>query len=410
MDSNDSETPSVEVQIATGDYHTCALRDGAVRCWGYGEFGQLGYGNANAIGDDETPASAGDVELPGPAVQIAAGGLHTCALLKDGSVYCWGSGFFGQLGYGNTNRIGDDETPTSAGPVDVGGIAIEISAGGSQTCAVIEGGSLRCWGFGGYGSLGLGDTRNIGNDEVPASIPSIDVGAAVTHVECGTSHVCAITDGGGVVCWGSNANGQLGRGNIDDIGDNELPSSGSTTNVGAPVTHLSAGLYHVCALTDQNAARCWGANESGELGYGNTADVGNDEAPSTAGDLELGAVAAVSAGGIFWYDDSGIYFHGHSCGVLTTGDVRCWGNNDHGQLGIADTASIGDNEDPSVTADLGAPAKGIAVGGFHSCAVLESGEVTCWGGNARGQLGRGNTADIGDDETPASAGPLSLWE
>lgn len=106
------------VQIALGYSHTCALLDtGAVRCWGENAIGQLGYGHTNPIGDNESPASVGDVQLGGKAVEIAAGYQHTCALLDTGALRCWGEGTFGALGYGDTNAIGDAETPASAGDV-----------------------------------------------------------------------------------------------------------------------------------------------------------------------------------------------------------------------------------------------------------------------------------------------------
>ena len=108
------------LQIVAGFYHTCALLEGGmVRCWGIGVNGQLGYANQNHIGDDETPASTGDVNVGGTVVQITAGGYHTCALLEGDAARCWGAGAFGRLGYGNTNNIGDDESPASAGDVDV---------------------------------------------------------------------------------------------------------------------------------------------------------------------------------------------------------------------------------------------------------------------------------------------------
>ena len=125
------------VQISAGGSHTCALLDnGAVRCWGSNEYGQLGYPNTPNIGDDEPAGAGGDVVLGGPAIQISAGGIMTCALLATGSVRCWGYGADGGLGYGNTNNIGDDETPASAGDVPIGGRAVQLSAG-VATCALL---------------------------------------------------------------------------------------------------------------------------------------------------------------------------------------------------------------------------------------------------------------------------------
>jgi len=111
--------------ITAADEHTCALLDnGRVRCWGFGNSGRLGYGTTNDIGDDETPGSVGPVDLGSgrTARAITAGGAHTCALLDNGAVRCWGWGDSGRLGYGNTNTIGDDETPGTVGPVDLAGL------------------------------------------------------------------------------------------------------------------------------------------------------------------------------------------------------------------------------------------------------------------------------------------------
>jgi alpha-tubulin suppressor-like RCC1 family protein len=103
------------VQVAVGQYHTCAvLTSGSVRCWGLGNSGQLGYGNGNWIGDNELPSSAGDVNVGGPVVQVAAGGLHTCALLSTGAVRCWGENSARQLGYYDGLDIA---LPASAGDV-----------------------------------------------------------------------------------------------------------------------------------------------------------------------------------------------------------------------------------------------------------------------------------------------------
>jgi alpha-tubulin suppressor-like RCC1 family protein len=132
--------------------------------WGY-----LGYGHGNNIGDDETPASAGDVNVGGAAVELTAGPFHTCARLDTGAARCWGLGPDGQLGYGNTNVIGDDETPAAAGDVDVGGSVVGIAAGGVHSCAVLGTGAVRCWGWGYLGVLGYGNTDSIGDDETPAS-------------------------------------------------------------------------------------------------------------------------------------------------------------------------------------------------------------------------------------------------
>jgi alpha-tubulin suppressor-like RCC1 family protein len=197
-----------------------------VRCWGASEFGQLGYGNTDTIGDDETPASAGDVPLGAPALHIGAGIYHTCAVLTTRAVRCWGRNDSGQLGYGNTDTIGDDETPASEGDVDLGGpLASALSAGFTHTCTLLRDGHVRCWGSGFWGRLGYGNTNSIGDDETPASVGDVFLGGTAIQIAAGDAHNCALLAGGNVRCWGANDAGQLGYGNTDRIGDDETPAS-----------------------------------------------------------------------------------------------------------------------------------------------------------------------------------------
>ncbi len=400
----------IEAQVVAAGHHSCALSGaGAVRCWGYSHVGQIGYGTTDNVGDDETPASVGDVNVGGTVVQLAAGDVHTCALLDTGAVRCWGTGWYGRLGYGNTNDIGDDEKPAVAGDVDVGGTVVQLSGGYHHTCALLDTGGVRCWGYGRYGSLGYGNTQNVGDDEPPAVVGDVPIGYAVAQVSAGYWHTCALLTTGAVRCWGWGADGQLGYGNTEDIGDNELPSSAGNVPVGGTVVQLAGGYYHTCALLDTGAVRCWGRGDYGALGYGSTQDIGDDETPASAGDVDLGGAAVLITTGLH-----------HSCALLEDGAVKCWGRSDKGQLGYANTASIGDNETPaSVGAvdiasmssdDVGVTEiHGLAAGHSHTCALLGNDMVRCWGNGTYGQLGYANTDHIGDDETPESAGNVPLF-
>jgi len=161
--------------LDVGRFHACAvLSQGSVRCWGFGGGGLLGYGAENTIGDDETPAAAGPVDLGAgrTAVGLSVGAFHACAVLDDGTVRCWGFGGDGRLGYANTAAIGDDETPGSAGPVNLGAgrTAKALTAGRAHSCAVLDDGTVRCWGFGFDGRLGYGNQDSIGDDETPGSV------------------------------------------------------------------------------------------------------------------------------------------------------------------------------------------------------------------------------------------------
>jgi len=417
--SQPSSPASGQLDVAT--YHSCAVLVSAdVRCWGFNGDGQLGYGNRNTIGDDETPGSVGPLSpVPGRTVTaIATGDFHTCALLDDGSVRCWGYAFDGQLGYGNRDSIGDDEAPGSVGPVDLDpgpgvGRAVAISAGGRHTCAVLDNGDVRCWGLAANGQLGYGNaptgTRpvNIGDTEKPAMVEPVNLGGGkAIAVSAGGEHTCAILVGGSVRCWGNGQNGRLGYGNTTMIGDDETPGSVAPVSLGQGATAISAGDFHTCAVLNDRSVRCWGNATDGELGYVNTTWIGDDEFPSSVGPVDLdpgpgsGRALAISAG------------RSHTCAVLEDRNVRCWGLGVYGRLGYGNTKSIGDNEAPGSVGpvDLGAghTALAVAAGQAHTCARLDDGNVRCWGFADSGLLGYCNKNRIGDDETPGSVGPVAL--
>jgi alpha-tubulin suppressor-like RCC1 family protein len=277
-------------RVATGPLsdHTCAVLDsGAVRCWGDGSVWQLGYSSQENIGDDEAPAQAGDVDVGGPVEDVRTGFQRTCALLRSGAVRCWGSGAFGGLGYGSTENVGDDETPADAGDVPLGARAVRLAVGSLHSCALLSSGTVRCWGIGADGELGYGNTENIGDDETPASAGDVDVGGAVVEIVAGGGHTCALLETGKVRCWGLGTSGQLGYADTKNVGDDETPAAAGDVDVGGPVVHLTAGTNHTCALLDSGGVRCWGSGGSGRLGYGNTRNVGDDELPASAGDVEV---------------------------------------------------------------------------------------------------------------------------
>ena len=205
------------------------MSTGGVKWWGASEIGCLGYPGPHYdwdIGDNETPASKGDVDIGGPAIQVTAGEAHTCALLRTGKVRCWGSYSNGRLGYDIHQNIGDDETPASAGNVDVGtGTVVQLTAGDTHTCALLDTGAMRCWGTGSEGELGYANIDAIGDDETAGSGGDVDVGGAVVQAVAGDYHTCALLDTGVLRCWGWGAEGQLGYGNTNDIGDDETPDS-----------------------------------------------------------------------------------------------------------------------------------------------------------------------------------------
>ena len=222
-------------KIGAGVVHTCALLDTAqVKCWG-GRI-PLGIGTNRDTGDN--PSEMGnflptlDLGIGRTVVELSVGELHNCVLLDNGDLKCWGFNAFGQLGYGDTEDRGDElsEMGDQLPVVDLGTgrTAVQISAGGSQTCAILDNGELKCWGGSFTGQLGYGDTQSRGSapNQMGDFLPAIDLGTGRTAVQVatggvlfGSNHTCALLDNGQVKCWGRGAVGNLGYGDILNRGD-----------------------------------------------------------------------------------------------------------------------------------------------------------------------------------------------
>ncbi len=335
--------------ISLGDTHTCAIQDnGRIKCWGRNAEGQLG--------DGTTLDRAAPTAIPGlnsGSVTIAAGAYHTCALNHGGQALCWGSNLYGQLGDGTlTTRF------MPWGVSGLNGSAYAIDGGFYHTCALTSAGGVKCWGYNSYGQLGDGTHT----DRVaPVDVVGLNSGARA--IAAGDYHSCAIAANGRVVCWGENSAGQLGNGTM--INQN---TPVDVIDLGGHVLALTAGGQHSCALTDTGAVKCWGRNDFGQLGDGTNT---NRTAPVEVAGL-TGGVRAVSAG------------HMHTCAVMTTGSVKCWGRNGNGQLG---DGTKRDRNTPVDVSGLTSGAQDVASARDHTCALLETGGMKCWGDNRYGQLG-----------------------
>ena len=237
--------------ISAGSNHTCALTTaGGVKCWGWGEFGELGDGTGNR---HHTPVDVSG--LTSGVAAISAGHNVTCAITTMGGMRCWGDNFNGQLGDGtNVGRLT---------PVDVSGLTsgvTSMSVGLGQTCAVTSAGGAKCWGYNHFGELGDGTTTD---RLTPVDVSGLTSGVAT--ISGNEFHTCAVTTAGGAKCWGFNGTGAVGDGTLHrrltPVDVNGLTSGVAT---------ISTGVQFTCALKTAGAATCWGSGFNGQLGDGST--------------------------------------------------------------------------------------------------------------------------------------------
>ncbi|HXY48305.1 MAG TPA: putative Ig domain-containing protein [Terriglobales bacterium] len=357
--------------LAAGDKHTCALLpNGTVECWGANYSGQLGNGTRV---DSDTPVTVSG--LTG-VTAISAGGGHTCALLANGTVECWGSNSYGELG----NTTCDHCQPTASSvPVPVSGLTgvIGIAAGYKDTCALIVGGAVECWGDNSDFELANSSTTDA-YAPVPVVGPSGDnlqgaiaIASSAGQGGIGAGHTCALIYDGTVDCWGDNTYGQLG--------EYPLPPSQAVSVGGlSGAIAISAGFAHTCALIYDGTVKCWGWDSWGQLGDGTTTD---SITPVSVAGLS-GRAIGIAAG------------YGHTCALLDNGTAQCWGANEFGELGdgtAVPAPPFGDHSAQTVSGLSGATS--IVAGEAYTCALLVDGSPQCWGYNSNGQLGNGSTSD-----------------
>ncbi len=380
--------------VSAGLRHTCALTaNGGVKCWGDNSKGQLG--------DESTTSSSSPVDVAGLASgvrAVSAGVFHTCALMNDNTVQCWGDNAYGQLG--------DGSTTASSHPVSVTGLSgvREIDTHlAYHACALTDAGVIKCWGANRFGQLGDGATEN---RKSPVDVTGLP--AAVQAVATGANHACALTAEGDVMCWGSNYFGQGGKNpgwapvqvqgletgvqsiDIDwdhacaivaggvkcwgnngagQLGDGTRTSRSKPTDVTgltAGVSSISIGLRFTCALTDAGEVKCWGMN----------ADIDSLVPVDAPGALDHIKGLAVGAN--------------HACVITQNNGVKCWGRNSAGQLGDGSTTY---RHQPVDVVGLTSGVRAISAGGWHTCALMMDGGVKCWGDNGSGQLGDGTVVD-----------------
>lgn len=391
---------SVVRRIAVGAHHACAIVDvpgraGLVSCWGDNANGRLGLGstaaqlsqpqldgNGKLVGVNLGTDSDGN---PHEAVAIAAGFEHTCAVLNDGKLKCWGGNSSGQLGIGSVAKVGASagEMGNALQAVDLKGVkAVSVSAGAGHSCAALADGSSKCWGDNYYGQLGQGSgvsSIGAGSGEMGrlASI-ALGTGAQVQAIHASSgAFTCAVLAGGSVKCFGKAVFGE----------NTAQPFFGLLGACFARASYNSSAV--ACASNPSLPA-------SSALGYYPT-DLGESLPSVRIGPVEA-AASQLATGDTF------------SCALLSDKTLRCWGANDRGQLGNGRTTHVGAN-----AAEMGAalpstlaPAAevqpiAVAAGAEHACAVLSNNTVKCWGGATENATGLKHLGIAGDALSPVTA-------
>jgi alpha-tubulin suppressor-like RCC1 family protein len=340
------------VSAAAGLLFTCGVRhDGSMFCWGDNSEKQLGTNSTQASIPSPT-------QLAGSRWQaVTAGQYHACALDSSNLLTCWGRADSGQLG----------KILSSGKPVANGEIVqladsdwATVAAGAYHTCAKKQDNSLWCWGQNFSGQLGLGVSAPQ-EEDTPTKVGDDMTWAMLT---VGSSHVCATKTDTTVWCWGSNSDGQIGSGSSATM---FVPAQIGS----AGVVWVAAGASHTCATYSDGSLACWGGNDAGQLGDGTTAKK-NVPTPVTGNGWAL-----VSAGG------------SHTCAIKTDGTLWCWGSNTSGQLG--DGSSVGHIQPTQVKSVTGTWSA-LSLGNSHTCGLLSTGSLYCWGDNSKGQIGVGTLA------------------
>ena len=361
LDETGSDLVGVK-ELALGYGHSCALLDDkSVKCWGTNEVGQLGQAA-------ETVSSAYPVVVPlesGFGVSaLDAGYGHTCAANESGQVRCWGWNVYGQVGSATAGRF-------SATPVEIIGLSDvkALSLGEAHTCALQKNGDAKCWGNNSLGQFGNGvEAVNRGYQLTPSTVVELDT---VQSVASGYLFSCALLEEGTAKCWGNNEFNQLG--NQSATSSQRFPSF-IETNTGAPfaaISQLALGYSHACALSEAGTVHCWGDNDMGQLGIGNTTASATPKQISTT--YLPSGVLSIAAG------------HAHNCAVISGGGVKCWGYNEFSQLGGSN--STANRTSPTTGISDLSNVNSLALGRAHSCALLFDGTVKCWGNNDYGQFG-----------------------
>ena len=374
--------------------NTCAVLDNnSVKCWGEGQVGRGGWGDNS---DRRTPTHVllgWQSGTPSLATEVGQGsgasGHHTCTIMVDGTIQCWGEDFSGQIGHGGNSGWHTTPYPVA---MPAGKTAIQVSNGGHHTCAIMDDHSLYCWGENSEGIVGTGQRGNDHTTPYPIDLPA---GRTAVAVSTGWKNSCVILDDGTGMCWGLNTVGQIGDGTTTNRDEPTpitiLPTSSTLAAIaiggggGTGATNGSESGTTTCALLNNGSVACWGKNDVGQFGDGTTI---SSTSPKYA--LLPPGRTAISI-------DVGRF---HACSILDDNSSVCWGNNTDGQIGDGTTIT---RLTPTYVDFPNGHFSTISTGQYHTCGVASNASVHCWGKHEDGALGLGTSdgVNIQDSDIPA---------
>jgi len=298
-------------------------------------------------------AAAAVSTVPPASASSGAGVTHSCAVRDDGTLWCWGAGSDGELGLGYTER----NRRSVPGQVGSPTPWAQVATGSSHTCAVKTDGTLWCW----------GDTGDADTEWEPAQVGSLTTWKRVAAN--GGHHTCGLQTDGSLWCWGRSDHGEMGNGIASPpYWTTEPVRAGDPTSTWIDV---DAGLLHTCAIKSDRTLWCWGYNDAGQLGIG---EQGTDRTSPVR-------VGTGTWAGISLQDDV-------TCGIRTDGTLWCWGS----AWGTRFDSSRNESTPvPVQESTASATWSDVGIGWRHVCATRTDGTLWCWGSNAEGQLGTGNT-------------------
>ena len=338
--------------------------------------------------------------------KIALSTLNSCTTTNTGGVKCWGSGSYGMMGNGTLTGSGyPGDVLVAQSGANLNGI-ISLSAGSFHICSLTQTGGVKCWGRNNKGQLGNGTTTN---SSVPVDVLVQAGGAALSNIvsiSSAQNHMCSLTQTGGVKCWGSNDNGQLGNGTTTNssVPVDVLVQAGGAALSG--IVSISSGNSHNCALNKERWVYCWGSGNKGQLGHTDGTYYNEQTQKYLGFNFTTPVQVRIESGGEISPLNNIIQISAGqttTCALTQTGRVKCWGNNTVGELGNNQTANSFFPVDVVTSASdnspLGSTVPIIALSN-KNCALTQQNQVKCWGSGSSGLLGNNTTTSI--QRTPVS--------